>query len=1279
MSLTTNYTFTGNANWSIDGTGGSRSDGGTMQVDVPTGSTIEAAFLYATAFSSTASPAVNLRSGDAVRALEQTQFTALCVNTDFSSLQAHRTDVTTFVDQIVNSGSDDPFEFSVDGMGGSIDGYSLVVVYSNPAEEQRTIAFLDGFSASGGDDFRLAFGEPLEVNDDFEALMSLGIGFGFQRGSGASDQYSLIDVNGERLTSAAGGYDDGSSGNGGLNTVGGIGDSTDNPADPGAFPDGTQTDDDELYDLAIGDFLETGDTSILVQTENPSNDDNIYFAGFRLDGEARIATAGNDAPVAVNDAASTSKTAPIRIADVTGNDFDPDGDPITLINVNGAPINVGDTLTLATGALLTYVGDGAFDYDPNGTDADSDSFRYTISDGAATGSARVDIDLTDTEVPARLSLTDGVVLEGDSGTTALEFTVVRTGNTANELTVEIEVTGISADAADVAGGLPTIVTATLAAGATSATVSVPVNGDTTPEFDETLRAEITGVSTTDTTDFGNEIVDGVATLTILDDDRELPPPPPPVEADIWGDPHLTSLDGLGYDFQAVGEFILLEATSGDDITVQVRTTPINDAVSVISVMATEIDGNTIQIDEGADTPLTINGTAFTIDPLDGPIDVGGGQVYYDAAANMYTIVYPSGEQVAVGVYDGFMNVCAFLNDTRPAGSVQGLLGNADGDRSNDLALRDGTVLPQPVDYDDLYGQYADSWRIAESEALFDRATGETTADFTDTSYPRVFVTLDDLPAQLVADATAIVDAAGITDPILRQNAILDVALTGNTDFADSATALAADPEESTDPANAPALGAAIGINAAAMSITEGDSGDKAIQFEVYRVGDTSGAISATVTISGDTDEADFSQLFDPADLMLEFAADELSKTIVARIAGDTDVEMDETVTATLSVDPASGISVVAQSASVEILDDDEGEDPLPQDQTGTAANDTLTGDDRANTLVGLGGNDTLDGGAGGDSLDGGDGDDLLRGGTGPDTMTGGAGADDFIGVPTEFAGDVITDFGMDDRIVVEDMIFTRGDFSVQQDTSTTIGADFNDDDTVGPDEAMTLNGTYTGGEFMTGSDGTDTFITFEEHLAEVSERTALDTDDINGIVNQGFLTGNGTNDFRITLDDRTAAGYDNVLGVYEIDGNGNIVDVRILVDNANGATTTADITDVEGGNQLGFFIVQDGADWLDGLAEGDSFSFVDAGGEAANIDDGAEVALAVNGVAVNQRVFHSFDAALNGDGAIHAISGANEEDDGASLFVGFEDKTGGGDRDYQDVLFSVEMLAPDIL
>ncbi len=63
---------------------------------------------------------------------------------------------------------------------------------------------------------------------------------------------------------------------------------------------------------------------------------------------------------------------------------------------------------------------------------------------------------------------------------------------------------------------------------------------------------------------------------------------------------------------------------------------------------------------------------------------------------------------------------------------------------------------------------------------------------------------------------------------------------------------------------------------------------------------------------------------------------------------------------------------------------------------------------------------------------------------------------------------------------------------------------------------------------------------------------------------------------------------------------------------------------------------------------------------------------AVNGTAQSLNASHGHAAALNPDGVQHAISGLSA--DGNQLIFGFEDLFGGGDKDYQSVLFSIDFL-----
>lgn len=280
-SLTVSFQFNGNGNWSLDAVGGNGTPVGDLQALVPTGSTVVKAFLYSSLHSTTSIPSVNFDG----TVISGGSWTALGAN---GTLQAFRTDVTAQVATKIGSGGVSPFTFSIlsESPNTTIDGEALAIVYSNASEQERTIAFLDGFSASGGDNTAINLSSPLTAsqlaNPNFEALMSLGIGFGFQ----PSGQFSRVDVNGQRLTSSAGGFDDGAGENGALITIGGIGDSTANPANPLQTDSGGSRYDDELYNLVP--FLAAGQSQIAINTTNPSGDDNIFFAGFNITASAGV-------------------------------------------------------------------------------------------------------------------------------------------------------------------------------------------------------------------------------------------------------------------------------------------------------------------------------------------------------------------------------------------------------------------------------------------------------------------------------------------------------------------------------------------------------------------------------------------------------------------------------------------------------------------------------------------------------------------------------------------------------------------------------------------------------------------------------------------------------------------------------------------------------------------------------------------------------------------------------------------------------------------------------
>ncbi len=283
------------------------------------------------------------------------------------------------------------------------------------------------------------------------------------------------------------------------------------------------------------------------------------------------------------------------------------------------------------------------------------------------------------------------------------------------------------------------------------------------------------------------------------------PPAPSAAAPAWtlGDPHLLTLDGLGYDFHAVGEYVLLRGQPGQSVNgleIQSRMTPAKDDagadldnVSVNQAIAMRAaNGDAVMIDSNDAEPLSVGGTVQTI--ADGDfLDVGADRLY--RAGETYTMVFAGDDgtlndgdtQVAVKVHDGRVDLSVRISDEL-AGRVEGLLGDGDGDKSNDVARADGTVLERPLAFEDLYGGYRDDWRVDdEANSLFTYDTGESLAGFYDPSKPASVTTVDDFdPADQQAAQQQAEDAGLTPGTVNYDNAVLDFLLTKDQSFVDSA-------------------------------------------------------------------------------------------------------------------------------------------------------------------------------------------------------------------------------------------------------------------------------------------------------------------------------------------------------------------------------------------------------------------------------------------------------------------------------------------------------------
>ncbi|MEL7377002.1 MAG: VWD domain-containing protein, partial [Bacteroidota bacterium] len=341
---------------------------------------------------------------------------------------------------------------------------------------------------------------------------------------------------------------------------------------------------------------------------------------------------------------------------------------------------------------------------------------------------------------------------------------------------------------------------------------------------------------------------------------------------MWGDPHLITFDNVSYDFQASGDFVLSRATDGPDYEVQARFVELSSAASITEAIGTSVAGKTVSVEaNGEEGILLIDGQATAI--ADGnSVTVGAGSISRNG--QRYDIDYGNGDTTSVDVFSSFLNVSPLPSGTRAPGSFEGLFGNGDNNPSNDFQLADGTPLSTPLPVDILYGDYAQSWLVEDNDSLLPGTAEEYAA-------PERVLTIDSLPQSLRQAAEDVVNAAGITNPILRDAAILDFALTQNEEFIEAAriTDATFDPIIDTvavDPVVSPAVILTSDLTElseedttarkATLTVARGSTtGDLTVRYDIEGVGINpispddlvNGITSGEVTIADGTDSAKF--------------------------------------------------------------------------------------------------------------------------------------------------------------------------------------------------------------------------------------------------------------------------------------------------------------------------------------------------------------------------------------------------------------------------------------
>jgi hypothetical protein len=243
-----------------------------------------------------------------------------------------------------------------------------------------------------------------------------------------------------------------------------------------------------------------------------------------------------------------------------------------------------------------------------------------------------------------------------------------------------------------------------------------------------------------------------------------------------GDPHLMTFYGVHYNFQGSGDFIL--ATNEKIITpngeakilIQARQKPVPGDSSVAFNTAVAAKMGRVSVAVCAPARIEVNGKPQVIP--DGKSVAFPDAVLVSRKGDFYTIMGPGRQAIKAHIYGDHTDASFYLGSVDRE-SVRGLLGAAAGHPFN-LAMRNGTVLPDTLRYKPDFMNYGESWRVGPNESLLCKAGAVAPG------MPNKPVYGSDLPPAKYDHARNACMTAMVKAGPLLDDCILDVGVLGNS-------------------------------------------------------------------------------------------------------------------------------------------------------------------------------------------------------------------------------------------------------------------------------------------------------------------------------------------------------------------------------------------------------------------------------------------------------------------------------------------------------------------
>jgi hypothetical protein len=240
-----------------------------------------------------------------------------------------------------------------------------------------------------------------------------------------------------------------------------------------------------------------------------------------------------------------------------------------------------------------------------------------------------------------------------------------------------------------------------------------------------------------------------------------------------GDTHLSTANGLFYDFQSSGDYVLAQAEPSFLVQArQVSGAPTWPNASINTAVGTQMGKSRIAVC----LPSQLNVDGQNTEIADGKSFSTADGVDIWRQGNAYTILDQNGNAVRAVLNSSYINVSVGFG--RWPTTVTGLLANADND-VNKIAARNGTVLTNPFNFQDLYQNYGESWRVPQGESLLS-VCGDRGVQRGNPEKPFF---AKDLPREVYNRTRAVCVAAGVKGDALLDACTLDVAVIGNDEAA----------------------------------------------------------------------------------------------------------------------------------------------------------------------------------------------------------------------------------------------------------------------------------------------------------------------------------------------------------------------------------------------------------------------------------------------------------------------------------------------------------------